>query len=221
MKARGILYSAEMIRAKLEGRKTITRRIIVRNGEEPHMSDPRVKCAGMTDGDQMAHFQFEGSSTFHCGFKCPYGKVGDLLYAKETFAPPNESQKPDAILYAADCTTNAVKNAKGIWKPSIFMPKSAARIIDVITGIKVERVQDISTEDILKEGVGREFRSGAKSMTSVNIDFRTWEVCQHQEFKTLWISINGEESWHSNPWVWVIETRNITTKGWSDIPQTS
>lgn len=224
MKARGILYSAEMIRAKLEGRKTMTRRmsglksINVRHryiGNSNELEIPRLA----KKYDESLYYAFEDNWGGWHVVTCPFGKVGDILYAKETYTILDKDHIIEGpYVYRADATPDTeefrldyIKSGRPYqWKPSIFMPREAARIIDVITGIKVERLQDISTEDIIKEGI--------KIHTPVPGD---GEPMPKLQFKNLWISINGEESWHSNPWVWVIETRNITTKGWSDIPQTS
>jgi hypothetical protein len=210
MKSRGILYSAEMIRAKMEGRKSMTRRLSGLNGinEYPNfyryigdsnsIEIPRIA----KKYDDAVYHAFEDNHSRWTVHTCPFGKVGDLLYAKETFYEPLFEGLNGKYYYKADLE---MQGWDFKWKPSIFMPKAAARIIDMITGIKAERLQDISTEDIIKEGI--------KIHTPVPGD---GEPNPKLQFKNLWTSINGEESWHSNPWVWVIETENITTKGWGD-----
>lgn len=208
MNWKGILYSAPMIRAKLDGRKTQTRRIIkapgwvYRHGDgEPHWM---VKEAG-------SGFEFVEWGSDHARshpITCPYGKPGDGLYGKETW---QSCPTCGFTEYRADANRdNHCRHCDeplGKWKPSIFMPRSRARILDVITNIRVEQLQDITEEDAKAEGV-------------------VWRECEHFEpvelpgrygpvsgpariaYKELWESINGPGSWEKNPWVWVIETRN-------------
>lgn len=219
MKARGILYSEEMIRAKLEGRKTMTRRII-----KDHINIRVTEILPTThwpkQGDWCGRFQTSFNPDLYeitNILKCPFGKVGDLLYAKETFLILDKDHIIDGpYVYRAEATPDTEEFRKDYikcgrpynWKPSIFMPRAAARIIDVITGIKAERLRNITSADIVKEGVvTQEFLE----KNGIDKTFTQW-------FK-LWTSIHGD--YNPDLWVWVIETRNITTKGWSDIPQTS
>jgi hypothetical protein len=179
MKARGILYSTPMIIAKLKGSKTMTRRIIKGMALE-WLNDFTPEYVSDQDNNL-----------------CPYGKIGDLLYAREGFQiiPPNW------VFYKADPENTAQKG----WKPSIHMPKEAARIIDQIVSIKAERVQDISIDDIIKEGLTSDLREH-----DATVDLK-------EKWFLLWWSINGLDSWNSNPWVWVIETKTLSTTGWSGL----
>lgn len=112
------------------------------------------------------------------------------------------------------------------WKPSIFMPKVAARIWLQITDIKVQRLQDITPGDACDEGIeywnidvdafeGGELQADFKNYTwrddesYADYHFPTFANCI-DSFRTLWQSINGEESWNKNPWVWVISFKQIT-----------
>ncbi len=128
MKERPIIFSTPMVKAILEGRKTMTRRII-----------KNIKGA---------------TEKYPKGFaKCPYGVVGDRLWVKETYFP-NEGQVPN-IIYKADWND---RHKTGItftcqWKPSIFMPRIYSRITLETTNIRVERLQEITEEDAKKEGV--------------------------------------------------------------------
>ena len=138
--------------------------------------------------------------------KCPYGEVGDVLWVRETFNSDygfkdmEGNVVPPGILYKAKVSSlpNGLK-----WKPSIFMPKSIARIWLQITSIKVERLKDISEEDAIAEGV-ETTKTGYKDyITEGSISDAYWS------FYSLWYKINGRESWDSNPWVWVIEFKQI------------
>ena len=113
--------------------------------------------------------------------KCPYGKPGDRLWVRETFFVDGPR-----IQYRAD-HHGAPKET--IWKPSIFMPRSASRILLEITDIRVERLHDISADDEKKEGI--------------------YSPIHELLFWALWQKINGPESWDANPWVWVITFKKI------------
>jgi hypothetical protein len=103
--------------------------------------------------------------------------------------------------YRADFNKNAPSNIT--WKPSIHMPKAACRIFLEITNIRVERLKDISEEDAVKEGV-EVVKTGYKDyITEGSISDAYWS------FYSLWYKINGRESWSSNPYVWVIEFKQI------------
>jgi hypothetical protein len=124
---------------------------------------------------------------------CPYGKIGDLLWVRETFCQDARF----STTYKADNAENdfILKNEllckKLPWKPSIFMPRSASRITLEITDIKVERLQDITRGDCMAEGCPfPNIQHGANPIT--------W-------YRDLWNSINGAGSWLSNPYVWVLE----------------
>jgi len=125
---------------------------------------------------------------------CPYGKIGDLLWVKETFRLSKQSDNlPPSkdtfghVMYEA----GGGSNVYGKKRPSIFMPRSASRITLEITDIKVERLQDITRGDCMAEGCPfPNIQHGANPIT--------W-------YRDLWNSINGAGSWLSNPYVWVLE----------------
>lgn len=203
-----------MIRAKLEGRKTQTRRIV----KLPKCDWPKEWMSnGVIENDVMTF----GNDTWgkECDIKCPYGNVGDILYAKETFSENRFGE----LAYRAD--GEEFIDGDGFpwvpaWKPSIYMPKAAARIIDEITGIRAERVQDISEYDAAMEGVEYNSLLGQYwnyLWTSLGDDPRGFVDTAIESYKSLWIKINGKESWDANPWVWVIETKNLSTTGWNNL----
>lgn len=162
--------------------------------------------------------------------KCPYGQVGDRLWVRETWCAGIEwdSEKPSDIdplcggndlWYIAG--QNEVENPDkaekpegyGKTRPNIFMPKWATRIRLEITNIRVERVQDISKEESVLEGIKPppigsysdcyEIWAGKKCIS--NIDPRN-------VFLLLWDSINLKRGygWDKNPWVWVVEFKKLT-----------
>lgn len=171
-KERPILFSGEMVRAILDGRKTQTRRVMKhQNG---------------------AHLAFQ---------KCPHGNPGDCLWVRESFrlsVPAHEGQTGYPI-YRANFKDDPIL---GIWKPSIHMPRWASRITLEITGVRVERVRDISEEDAKAEGWPRD----QELFPTVNTSYKAnlW-------FERLWDSINAERGfgWDVNPWVWVLEFKRV------------
>lgn len=131
-----------------------------------------------------------------CDLLCPYGVPGDRLWVRETFTldflgPRNK------VVYRAD-----EPNANCRWKPSIFMRRNASRITLEITDVRVERVQSITEEDAIKEGISKLLTGGFPwppgRHCTVPLDHAT------TAYQLLWDSINGKGSWAKNPWVWVI-----------------
>ena len=203
MKERPILFSGEMVRAILEGRKSQTRRVVAR---------PRRK-----DGCKLLP---ELLAQIGVGAACPYGKVGDRLWVKETFVITGYTvtshglarvsgyycaglDKFDVVLNAHESRKFAAWRKKTGAKPSIFMFNSLCRITLGIVSVRVERLQEISINDIVAEGV---YAKGAYTA-----DFGTDHLTP--AYMELWESINGAGSWAKNPWVWVIEFKRITEAG--------
>lgn len=122
---------------------------------------------------------------------CPYGQPGDRLWVRETHIP-----KASGTIYRADFDDIEAAGLKGMyggWKPSIFMRREFSRITLEVTAIRAEQLQDITPEDALAEGI----TSSADG--SYVYDFRQ-----------LWDSINGKtHPWSGNPWVWVVEFRQL------------
>ena len=174
MKTKPILFSTQMVEAILSGRKTMTRRVI-----RPQPSK--------YDTEKIVNWN-------EVIYPTPKFLKGDILWVRETFTYDSYFQdNSEIIIYKAD-DPNYPLNSGQKWKPSIFMPKEACRIFLKITDIKVERLQDISEEDAIKEGV--------------KIDYiGSYRHCYG--FVDLWKSINGEQSWIDNPFVWVISFERI------------
>lgn len=194
-KERPILFSAPMVRAILEGRKTQTRRVVK---QQPHAAnDPQHAALRGAGWVWMAHDD-RPSYTFATGdFRCPYGAPGDRLWVRETWAKA-ESPLIDETFYRADGEVDGRQRAFSYvkreprWRPSIHMPRWASRIDLEVTGVHVERLQDISEADALAEGVAPEAP----------------DECA-LAFRRLWESINGPDSWAADPWVWVVEFKRI------------
>jgi hypothetical protein len=181
MKERPILFSAPMVRAILEGRKTQTRRIAKELNEMPNL-----------DGILKRFPNPKG---------CRYGKPGDRLWVRETWAHERDGTGcPDdnGVLYRATDPGWDDEETGLRWRPSIFMPRRASRITLEITDVRVQRLQEISEEDAQAEGA-----VGALDQSVGN----NW--CASQAFAALWESINGPDSWDANPWVWAVTFRNL------------
>lgn len=202
MKERPILFSAPMVRAILDGRKTQTRRIL--NGPWADALDLRLCKPALIES------------------RCPYGMLGDRLWVRETHAPQSdcwgswaralsgERIRPDELVlhYAADYSHDERPFIEK-WRPSIHMPRWASRILLEITGVRIERLQTISEADALAEGVTRQMRS--EFGWAANESEETFNARQARStYGLLWESINGPGSWAANPWVWVVEFNRVT-----------
>jgi hypothetical protein len=198
-----ILFSTKMVQAILDGRKTMTRRILAKANSRYSIRWDEIDW---NDVHQNASFGIKvGKKEDGTLWRIhPKWQPGDILWVRETWAPKSISEEPpgDLAHYLASDPFAAEK-----WKPSIHMPKAFARIWLEVTDVKVERLHDISEDDAKKEGVenismGGFGRSGEewKDYTGGLSLVRTART----SFKTLWVKINGSESLNQNPWVWVI-----------------
>lgn len=177
MQQRPIIFSTPMVQAILEGRKTMTRRIIKGNALDY-----------INTHDDHPYY------TNNAAIMCPYGQIGDILWVRETFF----NHFADIYSYKADVESKYYKPKMG-WKPAIHMPKDACRLFLKITGIKVERLHEITEDDAQKEGAELLVWQGMSRDT----------ISCRNGFISLWLEINGTESWNSNPWVWVISFKCI------------
>lgn len=197
MKERPILFSSEMVRAIMEGRKTQTRRV--------------VKPQPLTSDGMIARAIPEWYYPREFAKFCPYGQPGDRLWVRETWATeysyngtnPSSLSKGNQLWFKAtkeswDETCISELYQRGNTRPSIFMPRWASRITLEIVSIRVERVQEITDDHAIQEGVDR-------TNSSIVGYPRT-------RFQKLWDSLNAKRgySWESNPWVWVIEFKRVT-----------
>lgn len=195
VKALPILFSGRMIRALMEGRKTQTRRVVKPQpepighgwhwtGHKPNSPYGACGSFGGKDPEKSLYFWMVSSN--------PYGLEGDLLWVRETFADVRGMGFDLPFYYAADGTTadgEATRKAYGIrWRPSIHMPRVASRLTLRIKDVRVERLNDISSEDAEAEGVICDWSS--KGFTD--------------HYRELWNRINGAGAWSLNPCVWVI-----------------
>jgi len=192
MKEHPIIFSSPLVRAILEDRKTQTRRVIK---PQPEIVDkePRYrKNTWALWSDKIP--KYKGGLIV----SCPYGKPGDLLYVKETWRPIASSEQ---LLYRADIYNVMAWDEFGKWHPSIHMPRWASRITLEITDVRVERVQEISEENAIAEGMQGDIY-GEDMGISPRVDSHSVRI----NFMDLWDSINLKRGygWDVNPWVWVL-----------------
>jgi hypothetical protein len=202
MKERPILFQGDMVRGVLEGQKTETRRVIK---PQPYESEYEP---GLFSWMKKKGISSTGSIEMIKAC-CPYGQIGDRLWVRETFAEVGTCD-PGFLIYKATYPSDLPANVENIpddiheagykWKPSIFMPRTASRITLEITEISVERVQDITEEGALAEGV--KIESGLeKGINNLAV----------ARFADLWDSINKKRGfgWKSNPRVWVVKFKVV------------
>lgn len=245
MKEKPILFSAPMVRAILEGRKTQTRRV-VRKQFAPD-ADPAEVSATSPEGWQISgHAGLWWDDAGACiddAIRCPYGQPGDRLWVRETWRY-TASTLEESRAITEDITSGIAVDWRATyidrcmkelgfsreeaemaddfktWRPSIHMPRWASRILLEVTGVRVERLNDISDVDSLSEGI--------TSVRSNEFDvehFKDWKErfdtavasgekppvgpSPKESFKALWESINGSGSWEANQFVWVISFKRI------------
>jgi hypothetical protein len=244
MRERPILFSAPMVRAILEGRKTQTRRVVKPQPEYDGdyfggFTDSVNKRGAISGGYVLKTKKATTSiASFNLGAysdMSPYGKPGDRLWVREAFAEeiefhgsemPYSDGRPKLIHAPVDeldeeptwrqCHYRATDESPDLqclhkkceggpcmspWKPSIHMPRWASRITLEITDVRVERLQDISCNDLLAEGSPVCIREYS-DRTIGCVGAREW-------YRTLWDSINGEGAWDKNPWVWAVSFRRV------------
>jgi len=195
---RPILFSGEMVRSILDGRKTQTRRVI-KPAERVALIEEIIRVNGEFYFDLL---DYEVIS--------PYGRAGDQLWVRETWQYyyfGHSGVNAQGIRYKADNAMLWRTQAKPItdhkWRPSIHMPRWASRIDLLVKDIRVERLQDISEKDAEAEGI---------HLLGLPPDERYNHPRKHiVAFIELWnmINLNRGYGWEANPWVWVIEFERI------------
>lgn len=226
---RPIRFNAAMVRATLDGRKTVTRQLVPSWQLPKEISQdcddslrwmsiaqrhPRwgFGVFGSTEDECMANYRADYASC------CPYGEPGDHLWVRETWAETDRCDGTPVVAFAAGgCVAIGRDGARGPdvlirnfawdeaphvdrWRPSIHMPRWASRIQLEITDVWVERLQEISDDDAMAEGIAP-YKSGWTN--GLLGPFSSPALA----FLDLWESINGPGSWDQNPWVWVVKFR--------------
>lgn len=248
MRERPILFSGPMVRALLAGSKMQTRRVVK---PQPLACDHKEFKGRIpptefydTGGNEWAcktcgNGVCSRGQTRAGGFHCPYGVPGDRLWVRETLNvidwDSSEARLGACVQYAADgqvrgwthnedekhsVSMDWGKAGKGI--PSIFMPRWASRITLEITSVRVERVQSISEEDALAEGIEAfdfpvppDPPGQVQRMYGTTGYFPQTEVTARKAYRRLWQEINGKRegfTWADNPWVWALTFRRVDSQ---------
>lgn len=196
-KERPILFSGPMVRAILEGRKTVTRRPI-----KPSMRgfDISFELHQQEDGSWRPMHTFDESCMDAKGTEhpivCPYGQPGDRLWVREAWAQINVAQAPgESWVVYRECDNRT--DYGGPWKPSIHMRRRDSRILLEVTDVRVEQLHAISIGQICKEGLARSIYEFIPVTTAFDA------------FAEVWDSINGPGAWEANPWVWAVEFKQV------------
>jgi hypothetical protein len=236
MKERSILFSVPMVRANIEDRKTVTRRV-VKNPE----------YFGCLTGDCPHGRQQECDQAVAAD--CPYGQPSDRLWVREAWRVPisldglSGKQIADKCLdagyakpwcpiqYEADGARNSDKDWRefgshpstsvpGRYRHARFMPRWASRITLEVTSVRVERLQDITPDQIIAEGVQIPATPEGRALIDIStkhgpahfltkLKGNTTDELLHAHWAALWVSINGIDSWNASPWVWVVEFKRV------------
>jgi len=222
IKERPMLFSAPMVCAILDGRKTVTRRPV--KGFQIPVEDASVAAGerhrwmAIAQRDPRYGFGVFGATEAECAKEleefapCPYGRRGERLWVREAWAAdaqvdsiaPRDLSQGEPILYPADGSirqTGCSMITQGRGRPSIHMPRWASRILLEITNVRVERLQDISRADIRAEGLQC---PPELASDDVSPNYRDWYPAA---WKELWNSTGGD--WDANPWVWIIEFKRV------------
>ena len=200
MAIKPILFNTEMVRAILDGRKSCTRRLVkFFSGENPRWT------GYIKDGLMLYNGKNEP-----CIRKAPY-QPGDTLYVRETW-----KKAPNGYYYYEDWQRGDIADITK-WKPSIHMPKEAARIWIKIMNVRVERLQEMKPVDVIKEGAYSDCWDCLNTYgeSGSQCCYGTEEQCSQcdevmMEWEKLWTSTIKKSDldsygWDANPWVWVIE----------------
>jgi len=203
MKDRPILFSAPMIRAILDGRKTQTRRVLDAWCDEPPAFVEDGVVTAFDENDRPYRWPRTNA-------------VGDRLWVREAHYLTDDGDYERAV-YAADaadvrlhlsgveqlraCHPNIDWSKHARLRPSIHMPRWASRITQIVTHVRVQRLQDISEDDAIAEGVVR-VRDACHVIRGFDYDLSG--LCHTSAitpFQKLWMHINGDDAWEANPWV--------------------
>ena len=215
MKARPIIFQGHTVCALVDDRKTHSRRIVnARKSAEGLVLSPGIGYDIASEHQESLAIQGYELTKHDDGLftvipPCPYSQPGDLLWVRESF----RNARSGAPIYRADKAKSMGMDEysdRHKWKSSIYMPRWASRLTLRITDVRVERVQDISEDDAVAEGLRVVKEDDAILWYSglATEDWGGWsELWQPDDpvaaYRDLWESING--NWDENPWVWVLE----------------
>lgn len=212
MREVGIQYSAPMVRGVLDDSKNVTRRTV--KGEIPAGAVRAVFGQWSPGRPHAWRWLDQSGAPLGKPFRCPYGVAGDRLWVREAWRtlprldelPPRDVPPGSPVTFYADGGDEAA-SLGGKFRPGMFMPRWASRIVLEVTDVRVERLQAISEDDARSEGVAYDpgeggffWVPGLGCASDRAVD----------SFRLLWQQINGEDSWNENPFVFAISFRRIT-----------
>jgi hypothetical protein len=217
VKERPIIFSADMVRAILDGRKTQTRRVVKPQPDHCHRDIVgRPEPWDKKDWERLLPQLGEKE------IRCPYGQPGDMLWVREMF---HHDQEHNRVFYRADMDTDGtvpylVDGSGGLgggvgnaridrWKSPRYMPRWASRLTLKLTDVRVERLQDIGEEDARTEGVdwaSPEFIDDPPDEDPREVGYPSAGASfARDNFRRLWDTLHRKEHhWEDNPWVWAL-----------------
>lgn len=223
-----MLFSTPMVQAIQENRKSMTRRVIKPQPDEKYNYCHGI-CTSSTDNKNVGRVGFGPSEVLVKQFVKPLWRPGDRPWVRETWQCIKYDSMDGDLSYGVEFKDGTRKHFefddnerfhqfgkyafKGGWQQSIYMPKEAARIWLEVTDVRVERLQEITVEDVISEGLeaDNEIRNPDPS---THESIKSWNLAWAQYvFRELWDSINLKHGygWGMNPWVWVISFRRMET----------
>lgn len=204
MREHPILFSGAMVRALLDGAKTQTRRVVK---PQPVYGDVAGTFASWMFKKRHAsgHWLYPNARSIILS-ECPHGQIGDRLWVRETFFPSPASHG-GGNHYKATEVDDFLPTMP--WKPSIHMPRAASRITLEVTGVRVERLQDISEADAIAEGLTPAIVAG---QTLWELPNGAKVADPRRAYCALWDSLNAARGygWDVNPYVWIVEFKRIS-----------
>jgi hypothetical protein len=211
------IFCGSMVRAILEDRKTMTRRVIQPPPSGTENFPPNQFCDSWYFRDAYYACPENDIGRY---VKCPYGVPGTRLWVRETWAAFNTGyyDRPEmGVFYRADGEQERID--RGRWRPSIHMPRWASRLTLEVCEVRVERLQSISAEDARAEGIREVTKDGQVKKYCVydrgDMSSTPWAEMARDPvsaYRLLWDSINGKRSgcsWADNPWVWKVSFRRL------------
>lgn len=202
MAEKPILFNTEMVKAILEDRKTQTRRLV----KPKHRSAAGFNvCFSKATGEITGVYDFdEDERMYDDPTQAPF-QPGDVLWVREAW-----TEMPYGFAYRADGEEPDGWDGNDRWYPSIHMPKEAARLFLRVTGVRCERLQEITSGEAVAEGIQSNLRSPSEAADALIAFEALWNSTVRQDAMKRW-------GWNANPWVWVIEFERIDKpKGWCE-----
>lgn len=186
-----------MVRRIICGEKWQTRRLLK---PQPN-SGPRGEMVSLGGAWALSDGDLSGL------WRCPFGVVGDALWVRETFLAVGGIDSPKCRIVYRASNDGPDEWLSPVWRPSIHMPRWASRITLEVTGVRPERIQDISPADCRAEGI--EVFAGDQLIEPGHD--RVTDAIYRDQFAKLWNSINAKRGhgWDANDWVWVVEFRRV------------